>query len=298
MHPDKAFARYIHVCNGLHSGFRVGFRHGSPLQSASANMPSAQQHPEVIRDYLQSELAKGRMLGPFSSTESLPPVHINKFGVIPKGHNTGKWRLISDLSFPRGRSVNDGIDEALYSLSYISVDHIAAKAAQLGPGALLAKVDIESAYRLVPVNPHDRPLLAVQWEGQIFINTRLPFGLRSAAKIFNTITDTLQWYLHQASILLIDHYLDDFVIIRLPLASQCTDSLAILDRECTILGVPMTPHKWEGPTTRLPVLGIVIDTAAGELRLPDDKLERLQAQLQQWSDKAACTRKDLESLIG
>ena len=60
----------------------------------------------------------------------------------------------------------------------------------------------------------------------------------------------------------------------------------------------MAPHKWEGPTTCLSVLGIVIDTAAGELRLPDDKLECLQAQLLQWGDKAACTCKDLESLIG
>ena len=218
-HPDKAFVRY--TCNGLHLGLRVGFQHGSPLQSASANMPSARQHPEVIRDYLQSELAKDRMLRPFPSTQSLPPVHINRFGIIPKGHNMGKWRLLTDLSFLRGRSVNDGIDEALSSLSYmyISVDHIAAKAAQLGPGALLAKVDIKSAYRLVPVHTHDRPLLAVQWEGQIFIDTRLLFGLHSAAKIFDAIADALQWHLHQAGILLIDHYLDDFVIIGSPLSS-------------------------------------------------------------------------------
>ena len=58
-HPDRAFVRYI--CNGLHLGFRVGFRHGSPLQSPSANMLLTRQHPEVIRDYLQSELTKGRM---------------------------------------------------------------------------------------------------------------------------------------------------------------------------------------------------------------------------------------------
>ena len=66
------------------------------------------------------------MLGPFPPAECPPHVHINRFGVIPKGHNTGKWRLITDLSFPRGLSVNDGVDEALSSLSYISVDHIAA----------------------------------------------------------------------------------------------------------------------------------------------------------------------------
>ncbi len=40
------------------------------------------------------------MLGPFTDTSSLPPLHINRFGVIPKGHNTkGKWRLITDLSY-------------------------------------------------------------------------------------------------------------------------------------------------------------------------------------------------------
>jgi hypothetical protein len=60
----------------------------------------------------------------------------------------------------------------------------------------------------------------------------------------------------------------------------------------------MAAHKREGPTTCLTVLGIVIDTVASELRLPDDKLERLQIQLRQWGDKAACTRKELESLIG
>ena len=43
----------------------------------------------------------------------------------------------------------------------------------------------------------------------------------------------------------------------------------------------MATHKREGPTTCLPVLGIVIDTTAGELRLPADKLESLQALLQQ-----------------
>ena len=44
-HPDRAFARYI--CQGLREGFRIGFRHGAPLRSASANMQSARLHPEV-----------------------------------------------------------------------------------------------------------------------------------------------------------------------------------------------------------------------------------------------------------
>ena len=43
-------------------------------------------------------------------------------------------------------SVNDGIEPELYSLTYISVDWVARVAAAYPPGALLAKIDIESAY--------------------------------------------------------------------------------------------------------------------------------------------------------
>jgi hypothetical protein len=178
----------------------VGFQYGAPLRSATANIPSAQQHPKVIHDSLQNELSRGRMLGLFVSSEGLPPLQINRFGVIPKGYNTGKWRLITDVSFPRGRSVNDDIDSAPSSLSYISVDDIAAAATQLGPGALLAKVDIESAYQLIPVHPQDRPLLAVKWNNEIFIDLMLPLGLRSAAKIFNAVADSLNWYLQRKGI--------------------------------------------------------------------------------------------------
>ena len=126
----------------------------------------------------------------------------------------------------------------------------------------------------------------------------LPFGLRSAPKIFNAIADALHWYLQSSGIQLLFHYLDDFIIAGPPHSPQCAESLAILDRECTYLNVPMAGHKREGPATCLTILGIVIDTIAGQLRLPQDKLERLQSLLRQWGHKRACTRKDLESLTG
>ena len=47
-------------------------------------MASAQLHPEVIDEYLRKELDMGRMLRPFPSTFSVPELHINRFGVIPK----------------------------------------------------------------------------------------------------------------------------------------------------------------------------------------------------------------------
>ncbi len=59
------------------------------------------------------------MLGPLPRAQ-FPKVHTSSFGVIPKA--SGKWRLIVDMSAPEGRSENDGISEAVSSLSYVGIE--------------------------------------------------------------------------------------------------------------------------------------------------------------------------------
>ena len=143
-HPDQRFANYIR--RGLQNGFRIGVDRSKSIRPASSNMPSAQRHRQVVADYIEKERRLGRILGPFPP-ESLArvPLQTNRIGVIPKG-STGKWRLITDLSHPPGHSVNDAIDADLCSLSYTTVERVAQQAMSLGKGALMAKVDIESAY--------------------------------------------------------------------------------------------------------------------------------------------------------
>ena len=77
------------------------------------------------------------MIGPLP-TDVAQLIHRNRIGIVPKGHTPGKWRLITDLSFPPGFSVNDDIDPALCSLSYVSIDTVATVVASLGAGSLLA----------------------------------------------------------------------------------------------------------------------------------------------------------------
>ncbi len=295
-HPDRAFSRY--VCEGLREGFRIGFRRGTPLRSASSNKPSALLHPEVVSAYIRRELALKRMLGPFPTEGFHPDLHISKVGVVPKGHEPGKWRLITDLSFPQGRSVNDGIDSSLCSLTYTTVDTVADAVFRLGRGALMGKVDIESAYRLIPVHPQDRPLLAVSWDGGVYVDPMLPFGLCSAPKIFNSVADALHWVLREAGIRCLFHYLDDFIVLGVPDSPECQLAMSILDHSCRELGVPLAAHKTDGPTASIVFLGIIIDTVAGELRLPIAKLKRLRGLLSQWGDRRSCSRKELESLVG
>ena len=87
--------------------------------SATENMHSANLNPKIIKQ--ESKL--DNIVGPFSMTLVLA-VQINMLGVIPKKHQSGKWRLTTDLSFSEGASVNDAIDSELCSLSYVTVEEV------------------------------------------------------------------------------------------------------------------------------------------------------------------------------
>ena len=60
-HPDKA----AYVIQGLRHGFHLGFNHKISLKSASGNMASAVANPQVIDNYLHTEVQLGRVAGPF-----------------------------------------------------------------------------------------------------------------------------------------------------------------------------------------------------------------------------------------
>ena len=163
----------------------------------------------------------------------------------------------------------------------MTVDCLAWIVDALGQASQMAKVDIESAYRLIPVYPDDQVLLAVQWNGETLPDTRLPFGLHLAPKLFNTVADGLEWCICQNGVSHVYYYLDDFIVLGPPHSNQCTKDLGVLLDTCTTLSVPLAEHK-EGPTCHLTFLGIKIDSVAQTLRLPNSKLERLVGTLTDW----------------
>ena len=169
----------------------------------------------------------------------------------------------------------------------------------LGTGSRLAKMDIEAAYWLIPVHPQDCILQGMERDGNVYVDPFLPFCLRLAPKIFNAtaVADAWCWCLQQAGIRFVLHYLDNYIIMSPPNSSEYARAVEILGQTCAQLGVPMAANKSEGPVTSLVFLGIVIDTVAGELHLPDDKLQRLRSLLQRLGSRRACRRRELESLI-
>ena len=122
---------------------------------------------------------------------------------------------------------------------------------------------------MIPIHPHDQPLLDVEWEGAVFSDMALPFWLRSAPKIFSAVANALQWILVRKGVKTILHYLDDFILVAGSLA-EANDQKEVLISICSALGVPLEPTKLEGPSTCLKFLGIEFDTVALQLRLSMD----------------------------
>ena len=294
-HPDRCYANYI--TSGIRDGFRIGFNYSlHRCKKAANNMKSALEHPMVVRDYLQEETCQGRVIGPMIPGR-WPDIHVSRFGVIPK-KQSDRWRLILDLSAPEGWSVNDGIDPSSCTFSYISVDQAADVLSMKGQGSLMAKVDIKSAYRIVPIHPEDRHLLGMVWEDRLYVDTALPFGLRSAPIIFTAIADAIEWFARRNGVSNIFHYLDDYLIIGNPLSKQCESDLQSFQSILQWLKVPIAREKLEGPSTRLTFLGIELDTALMVRRLPSDKLHELKGVVAEWLGKKTCRRQELQSLVG
>ena len=295
-HPDTEFANFI--LRGFAQGFHIGFdRTRCCLRSQSTNHPSALSNGAVVEEYIALEVDGGRLVGPLSQ-EAAAGVHVSPVGLVPKPHQADRWRMIVDLSCPQNHSVNDGIAPALASIQYASVDQAVQIILSLGQYTQLTKIDLKNAYRIVPVHPQDHHMLGISWGGQVYIDRCLPFGLRSAPKLFSAVSDALAWALLCSGIDCQIHYLDDFLFFAGPQSSVAGTTLQLALRVCRQLGIPVASHKIEGPSTSVTFLGILIDTARMELRLPEGKLLRLQALVRSWVRRKSSTRRELESFIG
>ena len=208
------------------------------LKYRGRNHPSACTNPAIVDEHVATELKEGCLLGPLTPQVS-QLVHTSPLGLVPKSRQPGKFRLIVDLSSPEHCSVNDGISEDLCSIKYASVHDAVAIIQSLGRNTELAKLDLKDAYRIVPVHPQDYHLLGISWKGKTYIDRVLPFGLRSAPKLFCAVSDLITWVLYQHGIVYPLHYLDDFLFFCPPLTAVTEQALTSATRVLHELGIPV-----------------------------------------------------------
>lgn len=286
----------IYLTEGFQYGFKIQYE-GTRQQRFCKNLVSVQQHENLASNKLQKEISLGRIAGPFSS----PPftnLQCSPIGIVPK-KEINEFRLIHHLSYPDGASINDFIPDELCSVSYATVDDAIKQIKKLGRNCLLAKTDIASAFRILPVHPDDHELLGIQFKGAFYYDRCLPMGCSISCSIFETFSTALQWIAcSKFGVSNMLHILDDFLFLGPPDSPVCNLALSQFISMCEVLGVPIKCEKTEGPSTTLIFLGIELDTMNMEARLPRDKIEKIQNALHSAKRRKKITLRELQSLIG
>jgi hypothetical protein len=297
---DPALSLWI--LTSITQGVSIGYVGPTNVKQLCTNLKSAIDHPTFISAAIAKEIGTGRQIGPYSDPP-FPSYRISPLGTvskrIPPGTTptlTKSLRKIHHLSWPHGSSVNTHISRRAISLSCF--DAFADLVRHHGVGCQMSKVDVDSAYRNIPVRPADWHLLGFTWDHVYYWDTVLPFGLASSSLLFETFARAarhiINTYVTRSKT---DNYSDDYFQVTRSLSDakrSLEQTLAIL----ADLGLPVAPHKIEGPSTRLTVLGLEIDSIRMEVRLDSKRLTDMNARIAHWQQIVCYTRKDLESLIG
>ncbi|KAI2645934.1 Pro-Pol polyprotein [Labeo rohita] len=140
-----------------------------------------------------------------------------------------------------------------------------------GRGAWLAKVDITSAFKVMPIHPDFCHLFGIRWQNKFYFAVRLTFGFRSSPKISDTLSEAICWILsNNYDIPYLIRLLDDFLIISPP-NSVPAAHLLTTQKLFSELGIPLTQDKTEGPSTSIEFLGINLDSQKFLASLPKEK---------------------------
>lgn len=138
-------------------------------------------------DYLVDELAHRAIIGPFTCNPFSRPCVVSPLQTVPK-RDSSKLRVVPD-----GVSVNSGMpkDSYLnneYKLVLPGVDRLIHFIRLRGRHCYIYKKDLARAFRQIPLDSKDVPLLGFVVNNQLYFHKRYPFGLRSATMVCQRVT--------------------------------------------------------------------------------------------------------------
>lgn len=280
------------MINGIANGFDIIDTDAKPEVAFQCNNKSAYQY----RDQVEKAILKEIELGRYRIVQE-PPHIVSPLGAVPK--NDGEIRLIHDCSQPFDKAVNDYA--TINKHSFVSVD---TAVSMVTTGSYMAKVDLQSAYRQVPLSRHSQNVAGLCWKFKgdtydtFLVDTRLPFGASKSVGIFHRLTQSVCRILKRMGIDAIICFIDDFFITGASM-NDVKRAMNILIHVLVSLGFAISWEKCISPTTRLTFLGVTIDTVAGSLSIPEEKINEVKQKIAYWNTRTnKASKRDFQSLIG
>ena len=281
-------------------GWPIGITDGKNLEQESLrNHSGAREFPDQMSKYITRELGEGTLLGPFKTNPFRSPMVVSPLNTTEK-RDSDERRVIMDLSFPPGRSVNDRIPKDSYlgeatGLRYPSVDALTQLVREKGAGCALMKCDLKRAYKQIQVDPRDWNFLGMKWQGKLYFDMTMPMGLRSAAMCCQRLTNAITYIMRSHGFDLVA-YLDDMVTAEC--WEQAGACFSTLREVIATMGAVEAESKAVSPCTRMNFLGICFNTELLTMEVPQERISECMSLLVEWLKKEEVTRKEVESLVG
>ena len=210
------------------------------------NHASAHKH----RDQVEKELLEQIQKGHYIVAEKKPTI-VSALAAIPK--DDGTVRLIHDGSKPIGEAMNDYSQPD--SVKFQTLQD-ACKLAK--PFYYCAKIDLQSAYRSVPIHRDDYVATGLQWQFQgdskptFLFDSRLPFGSNKGPSHFHRLSQAIRRCMVRKGFKGVVAYIDDFFLAA-PTFAECQKWMDILIKLLRKLGFLISWKKVVGPRVSLPI---------------------------------------------
>jgi len=144
--------------------------------------------PEVTAN-IEKWLQEKYLAGPFLE----PPLEGFRANSIMAIEQNNKVRLVLNMSYPKGDSFNDNVDEvAVGRVTMSSPKQFGQALVKAGEGAKMSKLDLKDAYKQVPAKIQDLRLQGIMWGGAYFVETQQIFGSSSSVANFDVVAKTIQ----------------------------------------------------------------------------------------------------------
>ena len=231
---------------------------------------SANQYPDAVQDYLDKEIQLGSILGPVDKVE-FDEFHCSPLLTRPKEGN--KRRIILDLSYPKGNSVNDTVNRSYFDgypflLKFPTIDDIVNEITKDNCEKDFFKIDIARAPRNLRVDPADAFKFGIQWKGQYYLDISVVFGWVHGSAAFQMLSDAITYIMAWQSFRIFAYIYDFVGVSPTHLSSEAFCALSDLIHR---LGLPINEDKRSPPCKALTCLVIHIDLASNVLSIDQEK---------------------------
>ena len=181
--------------------------------------------------------------------------------------------------YSQDQKVNARTPEKKCSVKYKDLDNAIKMCLDAGQGCYMAKSDMKSAFRNLPIKPQDRkwlvlmaihPITGRKW---YFIEKCLSFGYTILCALFREVSDAIEHIFFYRTGYHSNNYLDDFFFIAF-LEMLCNDLVNQFLQICEEINFPVAIEKAYWATPIIVFLGMLLNTITQQVFISEDKVQK------------------------